>query len=94
DPRDFTKENYDDEFNAFLEGILKAVLITSYFSSSKLVYLSGRLTNFENIYEPLKNYLFGNGFEVRKIPKLSDKIKEAAQGEAMIGLGLLGENIQ
>ena len=94
DPCEFTKERYEDEFYAFLEGILKALIITSHFSSSKLVYLSGRLTNFKNIYEPLKDYLSENGFDVRRIPKLSNEVKEAAQGEAMIGLGLLGEKYE
>ncbi len=89
-PEDFTPERYKDEFHAFCEGLLRALLITSHLSSSKLVYLSGRLTSFENIYEPVKKYLYENRFEVRKIPKLSQKVKEAAQGEAMIGLGLLG----
>ena len=93
-PEDFKEEVYEKPFKAFLEGILKAAILTTKFSSSNVIYLSGRLTRYNNIFEPVKKMLLKEGFEVRKIPKLSEKSKEAAQGEAMIGLALLGEKYE
>jgi len=93
-PEDFKEDLYEKPFKAFCEGILKAAILTSKFSSSNIVYLSGRLIKYDNIFEPISKMLFKEGFEVRKIPKLSEKTKEAAQGEAMIGLALLKEKYE
>lgn len=90
EPEEFTMEKYPEEFNAFAEGILRAAIIEAEFSKSKLIYLSGRLMDYDNFYLPIRDMLLKSGFEVKKLNKLSPNSKAAAQGAAIIGLGLLG----
>ncbi len=87
---DFTRESYPEVFNAFVEGILFAVCSQRALSGSREVYLSGRLTKHENIYNPIKVCLEELGYTVSRLPTLSGKSKAAAQGYAMVGNGLYG----
>ena len=87
---DFTGEAYPEAFNAFVEGILFAVCSQRVLSGSREVYLSGRLTRYESIYNPVKVRLEELGYAVSRLPTLSDKSKAAAQGYAMVGSGLYG----
>ncbi len=87
---DFTKESYPEAFNAFIEGILFAVCSQRALSGSSEVYLSGRLTKYENIYNPIKVCLEELGYAVSLLPALSNRSKAAAQGHAMVGNGLYG----
>ncbi len=86
----FTRELYPEAFNAFVEGILFAVCSQRALSESHEVYLSGRLTNYENIYNPVKVCLEEIGYAVGLLPVLSSKSKAATQGYAMVGNGLCG----
>ena len=86
----FTKESYPEVFNAFVEGVLFAVCSQRALLRSKEVYLSGRLTRYENIYNPIKARLEELGYSVSPLPTLSDKTKEAAQGYAIVGNGVYG----
>lgn len=87
---DFTSQLYPEAFNAFIEGVLFAVCSQRALSPSREIYLSGRLTKYENIYNPVKVYLEELGYAVSLLPTLSDKSKAAAQGYAMVGNGLYG----
>ncbi len=87
---DFARESYPEAFNAFIEGVLFAVCSQRALSPSREIYLSGRLTKYENIYNPLKVCLEELGYTVSPLPTLSDKSKAAAQGYAMVGNGLYG----
>jgi len=87
---DFTRESYPEAFNAFIEGVLFAVCSQQALSPSREIYLSGRLTKYDNIYNPLKVRLEELGYAVSLLPVLSDKSKAAAQGYAMMGNGLHG----
>ena len=87
---DFTRQAYPEVFNAFVEGVLFAVCSQRALLPSKEVYLSGRLTKYPNIYEPVKAGLEALGYVVRPLPTLSDKSKAAAQGYAVVGNGLYG----
>jgi predicted butyrate kinase (DUF1464 family) len=90
-PRDrFTRESYPEAFNAFLEGVLFAVCSQQAILPSKEVYLSGRLTGYKNIYEPVKTALEQTGYTVDLLPTLSNKSKAAAQGYAIVGNGSFG----
>ncbi len=86
----FTKESYPEAFNAFVEGVLFAVSSQRALSQSREVYLSGRLTKYENIYTPVKVRLEELGYVVSPLPALSNKSKAAAQGYAIVGNGLYG----
>ena len=86
----FTMESCPEAFNAFVEGALFAVCSQRALLPSLEVYLSGRLTRYEKIYNPLKTRLEELGYEVSPLPALSDKSKAAAQGYAMVGNGLYG----
>ncbi|MBI2849481.1 MAG: DUF1464 family protein [Chloroflexi bacterium] len=86
----FTQESYPDAFNAFLEGILFAVCSQRAILPSREVYLSGRLTGYENIYRPVKTALEQLGYSVSLLPTLSNKSKAAAQGYAIVGNGSFG----
>lgn len=90
EPEEFTIEKYPEEFSALADGILRAAIIEAEFAKSKLIYLSGRLMDYDNFYFPIREILLESGFEVRKLNKLSPNSKAAAQGAAIIGLGLLG----
>ena len=87
---DFTRESHPEAFNAFVEGVLFAVCSQQALLESREVYLSGRLTRYGNIYNPIKARLEELGYTVSRLPRLSDKTKEAAQGYAMVGNGLYG----
>jgi len=87
---DFTGELHPEAFSAFVEGILFAVCSQRALLGSREIYLSGRLTKYENIYNPVKVYLEELGYAVSLLPTLSDKSKAAAQGYAMVGNGLCG----
>ncbi len=86
----FTEESYPEVFNAFVEGVLFAVCSQRALLQSEEVYLSGRLTRYENIYIPVKARLEELGYSVSLLPTLSNKTKEAAQGYAIVGNGLYG----
>jgi predicted butyrate kinase (DUF1464 family) len=87
---DFTPESYPEAFQAFVEGVLFAVGSQRALLDSGEVYLSGRLTRYENILHPLKPRLEKLGYTVSKLPTLSNKSKAAAQGYAVVGNGLYG----
>ena len=86
----FTRQSCPEAFNAFVEGILFAVCSQRALSESSEVYLSGRLTKYENIYNPVKVSLEEIGYAVSLLPVLSNRSKAAAQGYAMVGNGLYG----
>ncbi|MBI4303042.1 MAG: DUF1464 family protein [Chloroflexi bacterium] len=88
--KDFTIESYPEAFNAFVEGVLFAVCSQRALLPSREVYLSGRLSRYQNIYSHVKARLEGLGYTARWLPTLSEKTKAAAQGYAMVGNGLLG----
>ncbi|MFC1991279.1 DUF1464 family protein [Chloroflexota bacterium] len=90
DRENFTAESYPEAFNAFVEGILFAVCSQRALLPGREVYLSGRLTGYENIYNPVKTKLEKLGYEVSRLPVLSDKSKAAAQGYAIVGNGSYG----
>jgi len=87
---DFTRELHPEAFNAFIEGILFAVCSQRALLGSREIYLSGRLTRYENIYNPVKACLEEIGYTVSLLPTLSGKSKAAAQGYAMVGNGIYG----
>jgi predicted butyrate kinase (DUF1464 family) len=87
---DFTRELHPEAFNAFIEGILFAVCSQRALLESREIYLSGRLTRYENIYNPVKACLEEIGYTVSLLPTLSGKSKAAAQGYAMVGNGIYG----
>jgi predicted butyrate kinase (DUF1464 family) len=87
---EFTRQTYPEVFDAFLEGVLFAVCSQRALSDSREVYLSGRLTRYPNIYQPIKKRLADLGYQVSPLPALSDKSKAAAQGYAIVGNGLYG----
>jgi predicted butyrate kinase (DUF1464 family) len=86
----FTRESYPEAFNAFVEGVLFAVCSQQAVLESREVYLSGRLTRYENIYSAVKVSLEKLGYDVSLLPVLSNKSKAAAQGYAVVGNGLYG----
>ncbi len=86
----FTRELYPEAFNAFFEGVLFAICSQRALSESREIYLSGRLTKYENIYNPIKVRLEELGYAVSPLPTFSDKSKAAAQGYAIVGNGLYG----
>ncbi|MEK7353736.1 MAG: DUF1464 family protein [Chloroflexota bacterium] len=86
----FTRESHPDAFNAFVEGVLFAVCSQRAILPSREVYLSGRLTGYENIYKPVKTALEQLGYAVNPLPTLSNKSKAAAQGYAIVGNGSYG----
>ena len=87
---DFTRELHPEVFSAFIEGILFAVCSQRALLGSREIYLSGRLTRYENIYNPVQVCLEELGYAVSLLPTLSDRSKAAAQGYAMVGNGLYG----
>jgi len=86
----FTREANSDAFNTFVEGVLFAVCSQKAVTPTNEVYLSGRLTRYNNIYLPVKARLEELGYKVNFLPRLSPKTKEAAQGYAIVGNGLYG----
>ncbi len=90
----FTQESYPEAFNAFVEGVIFAVCSQQALLDSREVYLSGRLTKYESIYNPLKLHLEKVGYAVNRLPTLSEGSKAAAQGYAVVGNGLYGGGYQ
>jgi len=90
----FTAESYPQAFNAFVEGVLFAVCSQRALLPGKEVYLSGRLTGYENIFAPVKDRLEDLGYEVNHLPVLSEKSKAAGQGYALVGNGSYGDYYQ
>ena len=86
----FTSQAYPDAFNAFVEGAASAVCSQWPMLPERQVYLSGRLTRYDNIYSPVEARLKGMGYTVGRLPTLSAKSKAAAQGYAVVGNGLYG----
>ncbi len=86
----FTGESHPEAFNAFTEGVLFAACSQRALSGSSEVYLSGRLTKYENIYNPIRVRLEELGYAVSPLPVISNRSKAAAQGYAMVGNGLCG----
>jgi len=86
----FTREAYPHAFDAFIEGILQAVCSQQTILASKDVYVSGRLSACENIYQAVKQPLEAVGYKVERLARLSEKSKVAAQGYAVVGNGLCG----
>jgi len=86
----FTAESYPEAFNAFVEGILFAVCSQRAVLESSEVYLSGRLTGYQGIYNAVKVFLEKLGYDVSPLPVLSKKCKAAAQGYAVVGNGVCG----
>jgi predicted butyrate kinase (DUF1464 family) len=91
---DFTGEAYPEVLNAFIEGVGLAVCSQQTILASREVHLSGRLTKYDHIYNPLRIYLEQRGYAVNRLPTLSDKSKAAAQGYAVVGDGLYGGRYQ
>ncbi len=87
---DFRRDAYPDAFNAFVEGVTSAVCSQQSVLDTREVYLSGRLTRYESIYSPLKRRLKKLGYDVDRLPTLSERSKAAAQGYALVGNGLYG----
>ena len=87
---DFTRESYPEAFDAFVEGVLFAVCSQRALLDSNELYLSGRLTTYENLYSPLKARLEELSYAVNLLPVLSNRSKAAAQGYAVVGNGLYG----
>ena len=86
----FTREAYPDTFDTFVEGILFAVCSQKAITPANEVYLSGRMTRYDNVYLPVKSRLEELGYIVEPLPRLSPKTKEAAQGYAIVGNGVYG----
>lgn len=91
---DFSAQNHPDVFNAFVEGILFAVCSQRAVMDTRLVYLSGRLTRYNHIFDPVKERLEMLGYDARPLPVFSPKSKAAAQGYAVVGNGVLGGEFQ
>jgi len=87
---DFTPEAYPEPFAAFAEGVVLAVCSQQALLNSRAVYLSGRLTRYERIFDPVRLKLERAGYAVSRLPTLSDRSKAAAQGYAVVGNGLCG----
>ena len=76
--------------DAFVEGVKFAICSQRALLESHEVYLSGRLTRYGNIYNPIRVCLEELGYAVSPLPTLSTKSKAAAQGYAIVGNGLYG----
>jgi len=86
DPNDMMKN--PDVMEAFFEGIEKMVVnLMVSIRYPKEIIISGRLSNYSEIFEEVKRRLRKYA-KVRKIEGLSKNIKAAAQGAAMIANGL------
>jgi len=86
----FNSEKYPDAFNSFIEGILLAVCSQRSLLPSLEVYISGQLSKYPNIYNPIMKRLEELGYVVKPLPLLSQGSKAAAQGYAVVGNGLSG----
>jgi predicted butyrate kinase (DUF1464 family) len=78
-------------WNAVAEGLAKSVsALTVSVSQPKEILLSGRLTRVPALVEDLSERMKLFGYPVRRVQRLGDKSKEAAQGAALFADGLAG----
>jgi predicted butyrate kinase (DUF1464 family) len=84
----FNAENHLNAFNSFVEGILFAVCSQRPLLASREVYLSGQMSRYSNIYDPIMSRLKELDYAVKPLPLLSHGSKAAAQGYAVVGNGL------
>lgn len=76
---------------AFEEGILKAIFGLFSVYEPEVIIFSGRLTKVKVLIEDLMNFVKDRtGKEVLVLKGFAEKVKEAAQGSAIIGDGILG----
>ncbi|KXA93144.1 hypothetical protein AKJ64_01310 [candidate division MSBL1 archaeon SCGC-AAA259E17] len=86
------KEKHEKAWNRMMEDVEKTISSLSIsVSNPKEVLISGRLTRFDSVKKELKDRL-GRFAPVRKLNSLPkvEKVKEAAQGYAMVADGLKG----
>jgi len=80
--------------NSYVEGIVKSVasILQSFSSKPKEIVVSGRYARSDIVYESVAEKLKKFGIPVRRVGMLrgAKRSKEAAQGYAIIGEGLLG----
>ena len=96
-PQDFSERlaegdsKAQEAWNAVAEGLLKSVaaLMVSV-PKPREILISGRLTRIGPLAEDLKQRLARFGVPVRRVGRLGDKSKEAAQGAAIFADGLAG----
>jgi len=86
----FNGEKHPDALNSFVEGVLFAVCSQRPLLASREVYLSGQLSRYSNICDPIIQRLEGLDYVVKPLPLLSHGSKAAAQGYAVVGNGLSG----
>lgn len=86
----FNGDKYPEAFNSFIEGVLLAVCSQRPLLPSLEVYISGQLSKYPNIYNPIMKRLEELGYAVKSLPLLSRGSKAAAQGYAVVGNGLSG----
>jgi predicted butyrate kinase (DUF1464 family) len=78
-------------FDAYAEGILRAVAMEMLFTDTSRVYLSGRLSRIRTLHERLTRVIQEKcDVEVRSLEGFAMSAKEAAQGAAIIADGLAG----
>jgi predicted butyrate kinase (DUF1464 family) len=78
-------------WNAVAEGLAKSVsALTVSVPQPKEILLSGRLTRVPALVEDLNERMKQFGFPVRRVERLGDQSKEAAQGAALFAEGLAG----
>ncbi len=82
-----------DALSAYLEGAVKDVLSLTASTRPEEILVSGRMSKVSGLFDDLKGRL--ETFNVRKLEGFSDvKVKEAAQGAAIIANGLAGGNYE
>jgi predicted butyrate kinase (DUF1464 family) len=80
-----------EAWNAVAEGLTKSVAaLTISVKEPREILLSGRLTRVSFLVEDLTNRMQQFGIPVRRVQRLGDKSKEAAQGAALFADGLAG----
>jgi len=96
-PEDFAKrldqgdKKAIEAWNAVAEGLVKAVAnLTVSVKSPKEILLSGRLTRVPTLVKDLEKRMQQFNYPVRRVNRLGDKAKEAAQGAALFADGLAG----
>jgi predicted butyrate kinase (DUF1464 family) len=84
------RDKYSDSWNMMLESVAKGVAAMAIaVEKPREIILSGRLSGVPEIAEALKDRLSRFG-EVRKMGRLAEVAKEAAEGAYIIGEGLMG----
>ncbi|MFX0169738.1 MAG: DUF1464 family protein [Candidatus Hodarchaeota archaeon] len=80
-----------EAWNAVAEGLVKAVAsLNVSVPKPHEILLSGRLTRVPTLVENLESRMQQFGYPVRRVQRLGDKAKEAAQGAALFAEGLAG----